>query len=60
MREANDDAELDDRIYHMGDIGKIMGTANRAKRIGLLFSAAEIDIQLDPKWVCRHTRYRKF
>ncbi|KAI6122035.1 RNA dependent RNA polymerase-domain-containing protein [Pisolithus sp. B1] len=67
MREANDDAELDDRIYHMGDIGKIMGTANSegfptcrsflnfdvhegAKRIGLLFSAAEIDIQLDPKW----------
>ncbi|KAI6095198.1 RNA dependent RNA polymerase-domain-containing protein [Pisolithus croceorrhizus] len=51
MREASNDAEPDDRIYHMGDIGKIMGTANRAKRIGLLFSAAEIDIQLDPKWV---------
>ncbi|KAI6021731.1 hypothetical protein PISMIDRAFT_613287 [Pisolithus microcarpus 441] len=51
MREANNDAELDDRIYQMGDFGKIMSAAKRAKRIGLLFSAAEIDVQLDPKWV---------
>ncbi|KAL4068636.1 RNA dependent RNA polymerase-domain-containing protein [Scleroderma yunnanense] len=51
MREANSDAELDDRIYQMGDYGKIMTAAKRAKRIGLLFSAAEIDVQLDPKWI---------
>ncbi|KAF9237759.1 RNA dependent RNA polymerase-domain-containing protein [Melanogaster broomeanus] len=51
MREANDDAELDARIYAMGDFGKIMNAAKRAKRIGLLFSAAELDIQLDPKWI---------
>src|SRR5437660_199878 len=63
MREANNDAELDARIYRMGDFGKIMNAAKRkyiteyrvtldllmikgAKRIGLLFSAAEIDVQL--------------
>lgn len=68
MREANNDAELDARIYQMGDFGRIMNGAKRkyiteyrvtldlliikgAKRIGLLFSAAEIDVQLDPKWV---------
>ncbi|KAG6331888.1 hypothetical protein ID866_7202 [Astraeus odoratus] len=51
MREANNDAELDERIYQMGDFGRIMNAAKRAKRIGLLFSAAEIDVQLDPKWV---------
>lgn len=51
MREANSDAELDERIYQMGDFGKIMSAAKRAKRIGLLFSAAEIDVQLDPKWI---------
>ncbi|KAF9226166.1 RNA-directed RNA polymerase [Gyrodon lividus] len=51
MREANNDVELDNRIYEMGDFGKIMNAAKRAKRIGLLFSAAELDIQLDPKWV---------
>ncbi|KAI6025546.1 RNA dependent RNA polymerase-domain-containing protein [Pisolithus marmoratus] len=38
-------------IYQMGDFGKIMSAAKRAKRIGLLFSAAEIDVQLDPQWV---------
>ncbi|KAH7881903.1 RNA-directed RNA polymerase [Phlebopus sp. FC_14] len=49
MREANNDQELDDRIYQMGDFGRIMNVAKRAKRIGLLFSAAELDVQLDPK-----------
>ncbi|KIJ58833.1 hypothetical protein HYDPIDRAFT_101927 [Hydnomerulius pinastri MD-312] len=51
MREANNDVELDNKIYQMGDFGKIMNIAKRAKRIGLLFSAAELDIQLDPKWI---------
>lgn len=69
MREANSDAELDGRIYVLGDFGRIMNAAKRdpfyrlklsltsdyphlgAKRIGLLFSAAELDIQLDPKWI---------
>ncbi|KAF8439377.1 RNA dependent RNA polymerase-domain-containing protein [Boletus edulis BED1] len=50
MRVANNDVELDDRIYKLGDFGRIMNAAKRAKRIGLLFSAAELDIQLDPKW----------
>ena len=68
MREAINDAELDNRIYVLGDFGRIMNAAKRnfhclslcytfdhlrlgAKRIGLLFSAAELDIQLDPKWI---------
>lgn len=33
LREANSDAELDDRIYAMGDFKKIM---NVAKRISVL------------------------
>ncbi|EGO30084.1 RNA-directed RNA polymerase [Serpula lacrymans var. lacrymans S7.9] len=51
FREANSDEELDARIYKLGDFGRIMNIAKRAKRIGLLFSAAEVDLQLDPKWV---------
>ena len=68
MCEANSDVDLDDRIYVLGDFGRIMSAAKRnpfhclrlpfrfdhypyggAKRIGLLFSTAELDIQLDPK-----------
>ncbi|KAF8067485.1 RNA-directed RNA polymerase [Lyophyllum atratum] len=48
VREANSDAELDARIYALGDYGKIMNIAKRAKRIGLLFSEAQLDWQLDP------------
>lgn len=69
MREANTDAELDDRIYKLGDFGRIMNVAKRmfpcyryrtddllsvyagAKRIGLLFSEAQLDWQLDPRYV---------
>ncbi|KAK2464629.1 hypothetical protein APHAL10511_003322 [Amanita phalloides] len=51
LRQANNDAELDDRIYKLGDFGKIMIVAKRAKRIGLLFSAAELDYNLDPKHI---------
>ena len=29
MREARSDAELDERIYSMGDFGKIMNAAKR-------------------------------
>jgi len=69
LREAQTDQELDDRIYSMGDYGKIMNIAKRAlcfrfapdeglsilplgaKRIGLLFSEAQIDWKLDPKYI---------
>ncbi|TFK70694.1 RNA-directed RNA polymerase [Pluteus cervinus] len=51
VRQANTDAELDNRIYQYGDFGKIMNAAKRAKRIGLLFSEAQIDYELDPKLV---------
>ncbi|KAF4607757.1 hypothetical protein EYR40_000092 [Pleurotus pulmonarius] len=51
MRAARSDEELDRRIYAMGDFGRIMNVAKRAKRIGLLFSGAEIDWQLDPRYV---------
>ncbi|KAF9494277.1 RdRP-domain-containing protein [Pleurotus eryngii] len=59
MRAARSDEELDRRIYAMGDFGRIMNLAKRrvafnlfgAKRIGLLFSGAEIDWQLDPRYV---------
>ncbi|KAG7097929.1 hypothetical protein E1B28_005240 [Marasmius oreades] len=51
LREANEDEELDERIYQLGDFGKIMNVAKRAKRIGLLFSEAQIDFQLDPRYV---------
>ncbi|KDQ53776.1 hypothetical protein JAAARDRAFT_61145 [Jaapia argillacea MUCL 33604] len=49
MRQANSDEELDGLIYQMGDFAKIMNVAKRAKRIGLLFSAADIDYNLDPR-----------
>jgi hypothetical protein len=68
LREATTDRELDDRLYAMGDFGKIMNVAKRnlhrngilnkysflfagigAKRIGLLFSSAQIDYNLDPR-----------
>lgn len=29
LREANSDAELDERIYQMGDFGRIMNIAKR-------------------------------
>ncbi|KAJ7811000.1 RNA-directed RNA polymerase [Mycena olivaceomarginata] len=51
LRVANSDAELDDKIYRMGDFQKIMSAAKRAKRIGLLFSEAQLDLNLDPKLV---------
>ncbi|KAF9556779.1 RNA-directed RNA polymerase [Agrocybe pediades] len=51
LREANSDADLDDRLYQMGDFRRIMNVAKRAKRIGLLFSSAQIDYVLDPRWV---------
>ncbi|KAF5390123.1 hypothetical protein D9757_003870 [Collybiopsis confluens] len=51
LREANTDEELDDIIYKMGDLKGIMNVAKRAKRIGLLFSGAEVDFVLDPRYV---------
>ncbi|KIK70231.1 hypothetical protein GYMLUDRAFT_150630 [Collybiopsis luxurians FD-317 M1] len=51
LREADTDEELDDIIYSMGDLKGIMNVAKRAKRIGLLFSGAEVDFILDPKYV---------
>ncbi|KAF5351219.1 hypothetical protein D9756_008167 [Leucocoprinus leucothites] len=51
MREAQTDQELDTRIYAMGDYGKIMNISKRAKRIGLLFSEAQIDWRLEPKYI---------
>ncbi|KAH9477348.1 putative RNA-dependent RNA polymerase 1 [Psilocybe cubensis] len=51
LREANSDKELDDRIYQMGDFARIMNVAKRAKRIGLMFSSADIDYSLDPRRV---------
>ncbi|KAG5352321.1 hypothetical protein C0989_002856 [Termitomyces sp. Mn162] len=51
VREATTDKELDDRIYALGDYGKIMNVAKRAKRIGLLFSEAQLDWQLEPKYI---------
>lgn len=50
LREASSDSELDDRIYSYGEFKKIMNVAKRAKRIGLLFSKAELDWDLDPRW----------
>lgn len=49
LRQAESDAELDARIYKLGSFGKIMNVAKRAKRIGLLFSSAEVDFVLDPR-----------
>ncbi|EAU82968.2 RNA-directed RNA polymerase [Coprinopsis cinerea okayama7 len=51
LREANSDKELDDRIYALGDFSRINNIAKRAKRIGLLFSSAEVDFNLDPTFV---------
>ncbi|KAF8217409.1 RNA dependent RNA polymerase-domain-containing protein [Mycena galopus ATCC 62051] len=51
LREANSDAELDNRIYRLGDFQRLMSAAKRAKRIGLLFSEAQLDYNLDPKLV---------
>ncbi|KAI0333202.1 RdRP-domain-containing protein [Cubamyces sp. BRFM 1775] len=43
------DAELERRINSYGEFSKIKNVAKCAKRIGLLFSKAEIDWTLDPK-----------
>ncbi|KAJ7446567.1 RNA-directed RNA polymerase [Mycena latifolia] len=51
LREANSDAELDVRIYRLGDFERLMSAAKRAKRIGLLFSEAQVDYNLDPRLV---------
>ncbi|KAJ3981779.1 RdRP-domain-containing protein [Lentinula detonsa] len=51
LREALDDEELDNIIYSLGELNGIMNVAKRAKRIGLLFSGAEVDFILDPKYV---------
>ncbi|KAJ7258423.1 RNA dependent RNA polymerase-domain-containing protein [Mycena haematopus] len=51
LREANSDAELDDRIYRLGDFQRLMSAAKRAKRIGLLFSEAQLDYNLNPNLV---------
>ncbi|KIY70984.1 RdRP-domain-containing protein [Cylindrobasidium torrendii FP15055 ss-10] len=48
LRRANTDAELDERIYQLGDFGKIMNPAKRAKRIGLLYSESQVDYILNP------------
>ncbi|THU86805.1 RdRP-domain-containing protein, partial [Dendrothele bispora CBS 962.96] len=51
LRKATSDAELDSKIYELGDFEKIKNVAKRAKRIGLLFSEAQIDYVLDPKYI---------
>ncbi|CCO32890.1 RNA-dependent RNA polymerase 2 Short=AtRDRP2 [Rhizoctonia solani AG-1 IB] len=48
LRAANTDEELDRRIETLCDVSKINNIAKRAKRIGLLFSGAEIDWDLKP------------
>ncbi|QRV99155.1 RNA-dependent RNA polymerase [Ceratobasidium sp. AG-Ba] len=50
LRAAQTDEELDRRIQGLCDVSKINNIAKRAKRIGLLFSGAEIDWDLDPKF----------
>ncbi|EJD42902.1 RNA-directed RNA polymerase [Auricularia subglabra TFB-10046 SS5] len=50
LREAASDEELDARIYSYGDFSRINNVAKRAKRIGLLFSGASIDYNLDPQF----------
>ncbi|KAG9082622.1 hypothetical protein FRC07_014153, partial [Ceratobasidium sp. 392] len=52
LRAADSDEELDRRIQGLCDVSKINNIAKRAKRIGLLFSGADIDWDLDP----RHTK----
>ncbi|KZV92820.1 RNA-directed RNA polymerase [Exidia glandulosa HHB12029] len=49
LREAENDAELDARIYRFGDFLEIKSVAKRAKRIGLLFSGSSIDYELRPE-----------
>ncbi|KAH9888525.1 RNA dependent RNA polymerase-domain-containing protein [Cubamyces lactineus] len=44
------DVELERRINSYGEFSKIKNVAKCAKRIGLLFSKAEIDWTLDPKY----------
>ncbi|KAJ4468847.1 RNA dependent RNA polymerase-domain-containing protein [Lentinula aciculospora] len=51
LREANNDEELDNIIYGLGELTGIMNVAKRAKRIGLLFSGAEVDFILDSQYV---------
>ncbi|KAF5370335.1 hypothetical protein D9758_006999 [Tetrapyrgos nigripes] len=51
LRKASSDVELDAIIYQLGDFARIMNVAKRAKRIGLLFSEAQVDYQLDPQYV---------
>ncbi|KAF7292109.1 hypothetical protein MIND_01237600 [Mycena indigotica] len=51
LREATSDSVLDERINAWGDFSKIKSAAKRAKRIGLLFSEAQLDFDLDPKYV---------
>lgn len=46
---ARNGADTFDKINELGDFCKIASIAKRAKRIGLLFSAAESYIQLDEK-----------
>ncbi|KAF8597550.1 RNA-directed RNA polymerase [Ceratobasidium sp. AG-I] len=48
LRAADTDKELDDRIQGLCDVSKINNIAKRAKRIGLLFSGADIDWDLNP------------
>lgn len=48
LRQANNDHELDNRIYQLGDFARIMIVAKAAKRIGFLLSAAELDYTLAP------------
>ncbi|KAF8709476.1 AAA domain, partial [Rhizoctonia solani] len=48
LRAASSDEELDRRIEKLCDVSKINNIAKRAKRIGLLFSGAEIDWDLNP------------
>jgi len=68
MRRADSDAQLDERIYRLGDFSRIMNVAKRksrvnfacskvcldsavgAKRIGLLFSEAQVDYHLHPNY----------
>ncbi|EKM53816.1 uncharacterized protein PHACADRAFT_125775, partial [Phanerochaete carnosa HHB-10118-sp] len=50
LRQAENDEELDALIYRLGDFLKITSASKRAKRIGLLFSEAKIDWNLQPRW----------
>ncbi|CAE6538465.1 unnamed protein product [Rhizoctonia solani] len=50
LRAASTDEELDRRIEKLCDVSKINNIAKRSKRIGLLFSGAEIDWDLNPTY----------